>query len=128
MPNEQDRRLALKDKFRRKVREEEIRWKQRSRCQWLNFGDKNTKFFHGVASSRSRINRTCSLVDGEVKLVNRDDIINHITDFFRSLYSRDEWDRPLLDNLNFACIREESAQWMDRVFKEGEIRKGFWSW
>lgn len=55
--------------------------------------------------------------------MNCDDIINHIKDFSCSLYSRDEWYRPLLDNLDFACIGEESAQWMEREFEEEEICK-----
>lgn len=45
MPAEMSRRLSLKEDFVRKVREEEIKWKQRSRCKWLNDGDKNTQFF-----------------------------------------------------------------------------------
>lgn len=32
-------RLSLKEYFSRNVREEGIKWKQRSRCRWLNEGD-----------------------------------------------------------------------------------------
>lgn len=78
-PSDQNRRLVLKEEYQRKVREEETRWKQRSKCQWLNYSDENTKFSHGVASTRSSINRICSFVDGDVRLENREDIINHIT-------------------------------------------------
>lgn len=73
------RRLFLKESFKkslaRKVRQEEIEWRQRSRCQWLNDGGKNSKFFHGLASNRLRRNRISYLMDGNMRLDYREDII-----------------------------------------------------
>lgn len=41
--------------------EKEAKWKHRSGCTWLKFGDKNTKYFHAVANSKKNSNAIVSL-------------------------------------------------------------------
>lgn len=36
--------------------QEEIHWNQRSRVNWLQYGDRNTKFFHASATQRRKTN------------------------------------------------------------------------
>ena len=53
--------------FKRIAKREEIAWKQRFSVQWLKHGDKNTKFFHRIATSHKRFNAMEQLdVEGNI--------------------------------------------------------------
>lgn len=49
----------------------EERWRQRSRCNWLSLGDRNTRFFHSMASTRLRRNLVLTITDGELVLSDK---------------------------------------------------------
>jgi hypothetical protein len=36
------------------LEQEEVHWQQRSRVNWLQYGDRNTSFFHSFASARRK--------------------------------------------------------------------------
>ncbi|KAG7559082.1 Reverse transcriptase domain [Arabidopsis thaliana x Arabidopsis arenosa] len=60
---EPDDILQLKYKLCDAFREEEIFWKQKSRANWLDEGDENTKYFHASTKQRRAINRIIGLQD-----------------------------------------------------------------
>ncbi|XP_061357778.1 uncharacterized protein LOC133302072 [Gastrolobium bilobum] len=41
--------------------QEELTWFQRSRCNWLAFGDRNSRFFHSATVARTRRNKVTAL-------------------------------------------------------------------
>ena len=46
----------------------------------------------------------------------KEEIIKHIEDYFVSLYAREDWDGPSLDNVDFVVIMKEIALWLEREF------------
>ncbi|XP_061353952.1 uncharacterized protein LOC133298637 [Gastrolobium bilobum] len=70
---------------------EEITWFQRSRCDWFQFGDKNTEYFHSITVSRRRRNRIITIMDEDGRwIADSQDLINHATEIFRNLYAAEE--------------------------------------
>lgn len=61
---------------------EELKWKQRSRVQWLREGNANAKFFHLRASCRKSANNISQLSDGTATLSSQSAIANHLFSYF----------------------------------------------
>lgn len=61
-------------------------------------------------------------MDCEEKLENREEIINHFKKFLTSLYVKEDWVRPLVDNIAFDSINSDKAQWLERDFNEDEVQ------
>ena len=54
---------------------EERMWKQKSKNVWLKEGDRNTRYFYGVASSKMRNNRILKIKDdANVWYDNKEDV------------------------------------------------------
>lgn len=58
-------RLKIKERAFHLANNIELKWKQRSRCNWLSNEDRNSKFFHAFASSRLRRNLVVQIQEGD---------------------------------------------------------------
>ncbi|XP_062028650.1 uncharacterized protein LOC133744575 [Rosa rugosa] len=63
--NAEDRtqRALIKYELEKFAEFEEVMWKQKSRIDWLQEGDKNTKFFHAYAKGRGKQNKVTGIFD-----------------------------------------------------------------
>ncbi|XP_012857002.1 PREDICTED: uncharacterized protein LOC105976270 [Erythranthe guttata] len=82
---------VLKLELERAYEDNNLYWRQRSKIQWIQEGDRNTKFFHAKATSRHRINRMERLkgADGEWK-ESHHEIEQIISDYFNQLFTSTE--------------------------------------
>jgi hypothetical protein len=89
----------------------------------LKEGDKCTKFFHSIANSNRRYNSMDSLLIGDSISSDPAEIGEHVVQFYQDLFSEKHSWRPRLDDLSFDAILESEASWLERAFKEEEVRK-----
>ncbi|KAH0751395.1 hypothetical protein KY285_004543 [Solanum tuberosum] len=133
MEKTQELRLLSEDELLQKVhlamefeevaKQEEIAWRQRSRIQWLKKGDKNTKFFHRVATAHKRFNSIDTLVVEGNSISDPEDIKGEIINFYQKLYTEiEEW-RPEFKLQGLETISEEERDWLQTHFEEAEVLK-----
>lgn len=68
--------------------QKEIYWRQRSKQLWLQFGDRNTKYFHTSATNRKKNNTILKLQDDSGSWKDRDDGLHKlIEDYFSDIFS-----------------------------------------
>lgn len=76
-PNEFGLRQRIKERAFELSNNIESKWKQRSRCNWIVEGDRNTRFFHAFASGRLRRNLV-SQIEYEGQIVIDENLIREI--------------------------------------------------
>lgn len=66
---------------------EEMYLHQRSRVNWLNYGDKNTAFFHATVTQRRQRNQMCRIKDESgVWLLDDSSINGHLQSYYTNLF------------------------------------------
>lgn len=101
-------------------REEEIKWRLKSRQLWLQDGDKNTFFFHKQATARKIRNNVSSILDNEGNQHDTQEAIRRVaTDYYRELITETKGEEDYADFLQYlpkGLIKEMN----DNIVKEME--------
>jgi len=80
---QQQKEKELKRQLEEMHKQEEIMWRQKSRVQWLNEGEKNTKLFHRSMIHKRIINCITELDYSQGNtLLNYQEITHELTDFY----------------------------------------------
>uniref|UniRef100_A0A803PE40 Reverse transcriptase domain-containing protein n=1 Tax=Cannabis sativa TaxID=3483 RepID=A0A803PE40_CANSA len=79
--------------------QEELYWQQRSRVDWMQIGDQNTKFFHAHATSRKRNNTIKSRTNSAgITHSSKKEMTTIITSYFQELFTASTIDTSSLQH------------------------------
>lgn len=117
-----DRRRELRSLVWNYSRRFEWLWHQKSRLKWAQEGDKNTRFFHVVASRRQSKNVLDSVVVDGVRVGDPEQVKQAVFRHLKDLYSEVWRGRPKLEG-PFATIgRDGTLAELAAEFSEDEVR------
>ncbi|XP_025661329.1 uncharacterized protein [Arachis hypogaea] len=120
------RRKALVTCCERWYVRKELHWKQMSRSQHVKDMDKNTRYFHQIASSRRRNNRIDALVINGRLVRNSARIKIAIREFYKHLYHQEKSPRVGFRDGLVAMISEEDSVALEVLPSVEEIREAVW--
>jgi hypothetical protein len=72
------------------LREEELKWYQRSKAQFILEGDSNTRYFHGIPNGHHRRKCILSLVQDEGRIEGHEQLKSYITNYYKGLFGPPE--------------------------------------
>lgn len=119
-------------KYKKTLLQEEILWCQRARYKWLQFGDRNTKFFHASTLIRRKRDKMEALKDDDRGWVTDEENLKHkVAHYFRTLYSNDDMNeiipfplRGIFPNIHMDKLRSIESDITTEEIKEAIFSMG----
>lgn len=124
-PLSYDQRELKKDldlQLNRLMKQEELKWQQRSKEKDLVEGDNNTKFFHAKANGRRRKNLILSLEQDEGKIKGEEHLMTYITDFYKKLFEQSSNTTISLELDNICKLRADQTEALIVPFTMEELK------
>jgi hypothetical protein len=111
------------------LEQDEIHWLQRSRANWLKFGDRNTSFFHNFATARRKKNYIKRLKNSSnIWVEGTDQLKPLVFDYFSELFTSEvqDTDPILLEKVQPRMTTEMNAM-LVAPFTPEDVKKAAFS-
>jgi hypothetical protein len=70
------------------LEQEKLKWKQRAKETWLQFGDRNTKFYHACANQKKRRSQIMKIKDKDGRMCNtQEEIEVAFVSYYKELFT-----------------------------------------
>jgi len=110
---------------------EEILWFQKARCNWIQFGDRNTGYFHATTIAKRRKSKITSLLNDSNTWCEDDTKLKELAqNFFKGIYQDTNPTTDPAQSLNFprgSRLSEAQLLAVLRPINQEEIRKTIFS-
>ena len=124
-----DRQRQLLIEIEETMEREEIYWVQRSRANWLKYGDQNTNFFNNFATARKKRNYIHKLLDDNGEWKEDNESMKALIDNYFQLLFTSEVSEPNEDVLN--KVKPKVTPYMNEAlmatYTEEEVKKALFS-
>ncbi|CAL5415768.1 unnamed protein product [Camellia sinensis] len=97
-------------------------WHQKSRVNWILNGDRNTKFFHVMASSRRNRNSINSISIDGVDMKEPETVRLAVLQHFRRQFTESWAIRPTLGGIFKSVAASDAFSDLEAAFSAGEVR------
>ncbi|XP_019225394.1 PREDICTED: uncharacterized protein LOC109206977 [Nicotiana attenuata] len=125
----EEARLIRKTKRLKEAKHQFLR--QKSKVQWLEQGDLNTKYFHSMMKARRNMNRVFSITDAEgIYRTEVDEIAKAFTVFYTNLLGTSN---RQMEHVNSRLIQqgpivtERQRSMLEEEFTEKEVKTALWA-
>ena len=108
--------------------QEELIWYQKSRNNWLCYGDRNTKFFHASTIIRRHRNSIIKLKDNADNWVEEPDALQLLArHFYKTLFTDNDRDNFSYGWGNFPTLSRSQVNSLEALVLEDEVRQTVFS-
>ncbi|XP_028548700.1 uncharacterized protein LOC114579140 [Dendrobium catenatum] len=99
-------------------------WRQRSKCQWMDEGEKNIRYYHTYASAKKKSNQRLQIAREDGSLVSNHEVIHNIMEnFFKKKWCKRRCDLKNWPNFkNSDCIHGYTRKILEAEFTIEEFK------
>jgi hypothetical protein len=111
------------------LKKEELMWFQRSRAQWLNDGDRNTRYYHVKTVNRRRRNNIVMLRDTSGNWTdNAAQLQGMVNDFYKHLFALEHTSNDWADSVvSYPRLEDAELLELEADIKFEEVRRAVFS-
>ncbi|KAG8498826.1 hypothetical protein CXB51_005702 [Gossypium anomalum] len=126
LDNVQKVELKIREELESVLHNEELLWRQKAKCDWLIFGDHNTRFFHRRTLQRRKHNRIVALKNQAGEWVmDKGKLKQEMIKFYKKLYVEQSKGTGSHGCGTFQPLEQEEIQFLNRPISDEEIKKAF---